>query len=128
MMKRKFDYVFELTNNKFGREEEVKTVPFRRAICKYIERMYGIMHDYYDYSNVQKYIKGPDNALKIYLKKIVTEPHNITVEEYQAVFQHFGSLEPEELAHIAILAATAKERSALTYFVMALQAHLEDKY
>ena len=117
-----------MTNNKFGREEEVKTVPFRRAICMYIERIYGIKHDYYDYSNVTKYMKGADNALKIYLKKTATEPYKITAEEYQGVFQHFGSLESEELAHMAILAATAKEKSAMTYFLMALQAYLEEKY
>lgn len=117
-----------MTNNKFGREEVVKTVPLRRAICMYIERIYGIIHDHYDYSKLTKYMKGADNALKIYIKKTVTEPHNLTPEEYNAVFQYFGSLESEELAHLAILGATAKEKSALTYFLMALQAYLDDRY
>lgn len=77
---------------------------------------------------MNKYLNDSENNLKRYIKRIATEPHKIAAEEYNGVFSHFASLTPEEMAHISVLVASAKERCALTYFLMALQAYLDEKY
>ncbi len=120
LIRSKYEYIFSMTNNKYGPFEEVKTSPMRRAIEKYIEHIYGVFHDDYHYDNVNKYLKDSENNLKRYIKQIVTDPAKITPDEYTNVFHHFASLTPEEIAHISVLVATAKERCALTYFLMTL--------
>lgn len=103
-------------------------MPFRRAIEIYIDQIYGVFHDDYHYENINKFLKDSENNLKIYIKKTATEPQMIHLEEYLGVFNHFSSLTAPEIAHISVLVATAKERCALTYFLMALQSYLEEKY
>jgi sestrin 1/3 len=52
---RQFRVAFNLTYNKFSATgESVDTGPFRTAVWYYIQRLYGVRNDHYDYAMVNK--------------------------------------------------------------------------
>mmetsp|Transcript_53436 Transcript_53436/g.134271 ORF Transcript_53436/g.134271 Transcript_53436/m.134271 type:complete len:292 (+) Transcript_53436:1055-1930(+) len=104
-----FDHIFTLTYNTFSQANQVDTFPFRRAIWYYIHRVRGLIHDDYNYEEVNKFL--PRN-LKAYIKYLVCEP--VAIE-----LAHFVtwdvSLTLQEKCHVALIAAEASKQADLLY-------------
>jgi hypothetical protein len=82
----------------------------KTAIIYYIEKCFGLVHDDYSYSLINKFLK---NETKSFIKKIITDPKMITFCDYinmGKVFSH------EEISQIIILIANVKTRIQLTHF------------
>ncbi len=57
VLDRHFKLTLALTYSKFSKTgENVNTEPFRTAIWYYIQRLYGIRNDHYDYAMVNKFM------------------------------------------------------------------------
>jgi hypothetical protein len=52
----------------FNTFENVDTGPFRRAVWQYVQRIKGILHDDYNYQDINRYLNKFNKA---FIKKIV---------------------------------------------------------
>lgn len=75
-------YIYSMGNN-----TNIDTSPFRRAIWNYIQSMYGIRHDDYDYREVNILL---ERNLKSYIKSLCCYPHQVrTNRDYTKVMRGF---------------------------------------
>lgn len=94
------------------------TFPFRRAIWQYIQRVKGMMHDDYNYQEVNTFL---NMATKNYIKKVTCYPERITKDD----FKNIGvNLTPDEKVHIALLAVESAKQSTLLYGLHAVMVHM----
>ena len=83
----KFKICYNLTYYTMGNKTNIDTTPFRRAIWNYIQSMYGIRHDDYDYREVNILL---ERNLKSYIKSLCCYPHRIkTNRDYSKVMRGF---------------------------------------
>jgi len=75
---------------RMGDKNNVDTTSFRRAIWNYIHSLFGIRHDDYDYSVVNKLLERP---LKAYVKIVTCFPDRVTRADYDAFMQDFNHSE-----------------------------------
>lgn len=110
-----FYKAYTLTYNTFGDlPQKQSTTAFRRAIWLYVQKLYGIEADDYDYSSVNVVL---EIRTKVYVKKVVTCPFSITQADYEDCR---GSLRHDEMTHINLLCIEAKRQAALMYLMKAL--------
>ena len=57
-----FTTIRELTYHEYGPDKDVDTTPYRNAIWHYVHRLFGILHDDYEYAEV-RYQNKTDNAM-----------------------------------------------------------------
>lgn len=69
-----------------GSQTNVDTSMFRRAVWNYIQCIYGIRHDDYDYREVNELL---DRDLKEYIKAVCCYPDRMTKEDYDNVMREF---------------------------------------
>lgn len=69
-----------------GEVIDVDTSAFRRAIWYYIHCLYGIMHDDYDYGQVNQLL---ERNLKQYIKTVTCYPERLTKKDYDNVMKEF---------------------------------------
>jgi len=69
-----------------GEIDDVDTTAFRRAIWNYIHCLYGIMHDDYNYSQVNQLL---ERTLKSYVKTVTCYPERLTKKDYDSVMREF---------------------------------------
>lgn len=72
------EFAFNMTKHKFG-TEEVDTSPFREAIQMYLMSIFGIRDDAYLYGKINKVLQYQH---KVYIKKMMCEPHRITQNDF----------------------------------------------
>lgn len=60
------------------------TSKFRRAIWNYIQCIYGIRHDDYDYGEVNQLLERP---LKMFIKTACCFPERITKSDYDSILK-----------------------------------------
>jgi hypothetical protein len=54
VLDKQFHLTFSLTYRTFGgRDRDVNTEPFRSAVWFYVQRLYGVRNDHYDYALVR---------------------------------------------------------------------------
>lgn len=87
----------------------MNTQPLRYAICCYIERIFGYIHDDYNYSNVNRLI---ETNLKKLIKKISCSPNILTEHDFEILSYTFSK---EEILHLIMLIINIKTRIQLTY-------------
>lgn len=80
----KFRLMYQLTYNFMGSKRDVDTSRFRTAIWNYIQCMFGIRHDDYDYGEVNQVL---ERSLKAYIKAVVCFPERVTRENYNGVLK-----------------------------------------
>jgi len=80
-----------------GDKSNVDTTSFRRAIWNYIHSLFGIRHDDYDYSVINKLLERP---LKAYVKIATCFPERVTRADYDAFMRDFNH---SEKVHFAFL-------------------------
>lgn len=72
--------------DRMGEVIDVDTSAFRRAIWYYIHCLYGIMHDDYDYGQVNQLL---ERNLKQYIKTVTCYPERLTKKDYDNVMKEF---------------------------------------
>ena len=82
----KFRLMYQLTYNTMGSKKDVDTSRFRTAIWNYIQCMFGIRHDDYDYGEVNQVL---ERSLKAYIKMTVCFPERVTRSDYDSVLKEF---------------------------------------
>jgi len=109
-----FKTIRSLTYNTFGNLEVTDTTGFRMAIWYYVNRIFGIFYDDYNYENVNKKIP---QVIKAFVKMIAVAPWRITPEDLS---KWPLPLLPQEKIHIALLALEARKNAELLYALHAL--------
>jgi len=82
----KFKTAYNLTYYTMGTHSKVDTSRFRRAIWNYIQCMFGIRHDDYDYNEVNQLL---ERSLKTFIKSAVCYPERVTKRDYERVMREF---------------------------------------
>eukprot|EP00088_Acartia_fossae_P005036 TRINITY_DN12201_c0_g3_i1.p1 TRINITY_DN12201_c0_g3~~TRINITY_DN12201_c0_g3_i1.p1 ORF type:complete len:508 (+),score=92.85 TRINITY_DN12201_c0_g3_i1:90-1613(+) len=113
----KFRTAYNMTYRTMGRLTAIDTSMFRRATWNYIQCLYGVRWDDYDYSEVNVLLH---RSLKKYIKTAACYPDRCSTEEYKAIMQDFL---PSEKVHVCLLVAEAKFQSELLYALRAIAEH-----
>eukprot|EP00954_Amorphochlora_amoebiformis_P013478 1058607-Amorphochlora_amoeboformis.AAC.3 len=118
LLNQEFDVIYNLTYKKLTRVANVDTGPFRRAVWYYVDRLYGIEHDDYDYAHINKFL---NRQVKQYIKKCACYPQTITRSDYEVFGYDFTD---DEKCHVAILALNARRQASLIYALKALSKYM----
>jgi len=74
----------------------VDTAPFRQSVWYYVHRIFGVLHDDYDYSQVNTFM---NRHMKAWVKNMVCKPFQVTLADTNLGYH----LQPQEKCHIALL-------------------------
>ncbi|XP_043213480.1 sestrin-2-like isoform X2 [Amphibalanus amphitrite] len=118
----KFRTAYQLTYQTMGSFRAVDTGLFRRAVWRYIQCLYGIRHDDYDYAVVNQLL---DRRLKAFVKTMCVYPERLDgaggglrpLSDGMQGFQH------SEKVHVAILCLEARLQSELLYALRAVMRY-----
>lgn len=105
----KFRLAYNLTYYTIAGRTNVDTSKFRRAIWNYIQCMYGIRYDDYDYGEVNPLL---DRALKMFIKTACCFPERITKTDYDSVLVE---LQHSEKVHVNLMIMEARNQAELLY-------------
>ena len=106
---KEIDFALNITSNSFG-ETSLNTTSLRKAIAFYIEKIFGIEHEDYNYANVNILLKID---LKKFIKRIATQAFIMQKKDFEYMNSLFKN---EEILHVILLVLSIKERCQLTYF------------
>jgi hypothetical protein len=102
--------VSELTSFTIGGDfKKLDTFHFRHSIKCYIEKIFGIINDDYDYSKTNKLLL---KSTKAFVKKVACMPQKISKDDISILLNTFSK---EEIFHLILLASMSKQRVVLTY-------------
>lgn len=90
------------------------TSKFRRAIWNYIQCIFGIRHDDYDYGEVNQLLERP---LKMFIKTACCFPERITKTDYDSILKELQHSEKVELGTTFLLAI-------FNFLLYSLQVHV----
>ena len=113
-----WDLIYNLTYNTVANQSNIDTGPFRRAVWYYTHRLYGLCHSDYDYNKIPLFLS---NNLKNYIKKLTTAPETIQLQDYEMRGYTFN---PDEKAHIVLLAIEARRQAELLYSLHAVMTYM----
>lgn len=113
----KFRTIYNLTYRTMGRHSSIDTSLFRRASWNYIQCLWGIRHDDYDYAEVNDLLH---RNLKKYIKTASCYPEHCSKLEYQNIMKDFNT---SEKIHVLLLVGEAKVQSSLLYSMRAVAMH-----
>ena len=75
------DMAFNMTKQKFANKtDKVDTSDFRNAIIYYLKEIHGIRCDEFKYKKINELFQREQ---KIYIKKLMCNPQDITIEDYK---------------------------------------------
>lgn len=114
----KFRLMYQLTYNFMGSKRDVDTSRFRTAIWNYIQCMFGIRHDDYDYGEVNQVL---ERSLKAYIKAVVCFPERVTRENYNGVLKE---LHHSEKIHVNLMLLEARIQAELLYSLRAVMRYM----
>jgi len=86
------------------------TFHFRNSIRVYIEKIFGILNEDYDYTKTNKLLL---KTTKSFIKNIACMPQKISVMDLPALLNTFSH---EEIFHMIFISSTIKEKIELTFF------------
>jgi len=115
----KFRTAYNMTYRTMGRLTAVDTSMFRRATWNYIQCLYGVRWDDYDYAKVNVLLH---RSLKKYIKTAACYPNRCSSEEYKSIMQDFLT---SEKIHVCLLVAEAKFQTELLYALRAIATHFK---
>jgi sestrin len=105
----KFKVAQNMTYYTMGGRAHVDTTKFRTAVWNYIQCLYGIRHDDYDYGEVNQLLERP---LKSYIKTVCCYPERVTKADYDNVMREFKH---SEKVHVNLMIMEAKIQAELLY-------------
>jgi len=117
----KFRTIYNLTYGTMGRHSSIDTSLFRRASWNYIQCLWGIRHDDYDYAEVNELLH---RNLKKYIKTASCYPELCERRDYRTIMNDFHE---SEKVHLLMLVGEAKVQTALLYSMRAVQAHFNNR-
>lgn len=101
-----------------GNKVNVDTSAFRRAVWYYIQTLFGICHDDYDYSVVNQLL---ERNLKAYMKIVTCYPERVTQQDYDKCMQQF---QHSEKVHVNIMLMEARLQSEMLYTLRELAKYM----
>ncbi|RLU24359.1 hypothetical protein DMN91_002447 [Ooceraea biroi] len=110
----KFKTAYNLTYYTMGTHSKVDTSRFRRAIWNYIQCMFGIRHDDYDYNEVNQLL---ERSLKTFIKSAVCYPERVTKRDYERVMREFKH---SEKVHVSLMILEARMQAELLFLGQAI--------
>jgi len=115
----KFRMAYDLTYQTMGSFREVDTGLFRRAVWRYIQCLYGIRHDDYDYAVVNQLV---DRQLKTFVKTVCVYPERLEPcsASLKRVMEGFHR---SEKVHVTLLCLEARLQSELLYALRAVMRY-----
>lgn len=116
----KFRTIYNMTYGTMGTHSSIDTSLFRRASWNYIQCLWGIRHDDYDYAEVNELLH---RNLKKYIKTATCYPEMCNREDYGMIMKDFRD---SEKVHLLMLVGEAKVQSSLLYSMRAIQAHFNN--
>lgn len=114
----KFRVAYSLTYYTIAGRTNVDTSKFRRAIWNYIQCIYGIRHDDYDYGEVNQLL---DRTLKMFIKTACCFPERITKTDYDNVL---NELQQSEKVHVNLMILEARNQAELLYALREIMRYM----
>ncbi|XP_018100459.1 sestrin 2 L homeolog isoform X2 [Xenopus laevis] len=114
----KFQVAFNLTYHTCATHCGVDTFKLRRAIWNYIQCIYGIRYDDYDYGEVNQLL---ERSLKVYMKTVTCHPERVTRQLYNDFWRQFKH---SEKVHLNFLLLEARLQAALLYSLRAITRYM----
>lgn len=118
LLNEKFKVAYNLTYYTMGSKTDVDTSMFRQAVWNYIQCIYGIRHDDYDYREVNELL---DRELKEYIKAVCCYPDRMAKGDYDSVMRDFKY---SEKVHVTIMILEARMQAELLYALRALMRYM----
>lgn len=81
-----------------GHKKNVDTTMFRHAVWNYIHRIYGIIHDDYNYVEMEDLL---DSGFRSYVETVCFSPQKITQNSYDEIMRAFRH--SEKVGHFVLL-------------------------
>jgi sestrin 1/3 len=105
-----FDYIYNYTENTINNSEtKMDTSLFRHSIWYYVSRIYGILHDDFDYNIVNQLMNIP---LKKFIKKVACFPENVSIND----FDNIGvNITQREKIHVVLLVIESLKQLQLIF-------------
>ncbi|KAG5898391.1 hypothetical protein JTB14_030369 [Gonioctena quinquepunctata] len=105
----KFRTAYNLTYYTMGGRKDVDTSKFRRAIWYYIQCLFGIRHDDYDYGEIDALV---ERTLKAFIKSATCYPDRVTKKDYDRVLREF---QHSEKVHVNLMVLESRMQAELLY-------------
>lgn len=118
LLEEKFQVVYGLTYHRMAMHEGVDTQTLRKALWNYIQCVYGIRYDDYDYGEVNVLL---ERALKVYVKTVACHPEQTTARIYASFWRLFRH---SEKVHLNLLLMEARLQAALLYTLRAITRYM----
>ncbi|KAL0480423.1 hypothetical protein AKO1_011085 [Acrasis kona] len=117
-----FDLIYNLTEKKFNKVTNIDTSAFRSAIWFYVHRLYGMMHDDFNYESTNLLL---NINLKKYIKTVTCYPERTRREQW--IDMGF-SLRNKEKIHLNMLCVEARKQMELCYGLQVINAYMTRQY
>ena len=114
LLDEKFKKTYNMTYYTMGQKTNVDTSMFRRAIWNYIQCIFGIRHDDYDYREVNELLP---RDLKTYIKTVCCFPSRVRKEDCDRVMPEFWR---SEKIHVNLMITEARMQASLLYALRAV--------
>lgn len=114
LLDEKFKKTYNMTYYTMGQKTNVDTSMFRRAIWNYIQCIFGIRHDDYDYREVNELLT---RDLKTYIKTVCCYPSRVRKEDCDRVMPEFWR---SEKIHVNLMITEARMQASLLYALRAV--------
>ncbi|KAI5729646.1 hypothetical protein M8J76_004899 [Diaphorina citri] len=114
----KFKIAYNLTYYTLAGRTQVDTSRFRRAIWNYVQCLFGIRHDDYDYGEVNQLL---ERSLKSFIKTTACYPERMTSEEYNNVLKEFHH---SEKIQVNLLILESRMQAQLLYSLRTLMRYI----
>ncbi|XP_039276386.1 sestrin homolog isoform X2 [Nilaparvata lugens] len=118
LLDEKFKTAYNLTYYTMGGRMGVDTSRFRRAIWNYIQCMFGIRHDDYDYGEVNQLL---ERSLKAFIKSACCFPERVAKSDYDRVLREFKH---SEKVHVNLMILEARQQAELLYALRAVMRYM----
>ena len=118
MLDDKFRVAYNLTYKTLAGRQNVDTSKFRRAIWNYIQCIYGIRHDDYDYGEINQLL---DRSLKSFIKTACSFPERIKKQDYDTILTE---LLDSEKVHVNLMIMEAKNQAILLYALREIMRYM----
>ncbi|XP_075587165.1 sestrin isoform X2 [Dermatophagoides farinae] len=115
----KFKVGYNLTYYTLGPKTNIDTSPFRRAVWNYIQSIYGIRHDDYNYREVNILL---ERQLKCYIKHLACFPQLTSRHDFRSVMKGFRA---SEKVHVIIMVAEARLQAEILYAMRTLMEYMK---
>ncbi|XP_073472292.1 sestrin-2 [Aquarana catesbeiana] len=118
LLDEKFQVAYNLTYHTIASHQGVDTFKLRRAIWNYIQCVYGIRYDDYDYGEVNQLL---ERSLKLYMKTVTCHPERVNRQLYNDFWREFKH---SEKVHLNLLLLEARLQAALLYGLRAITRYM----